>query len=198
MAGQVRDVAWRGKAGHGTARQGKAREMQTIDTNGAKAQSKGSLPSIDARLLADELGRAGLEIVSYPTLSGLIGRNVQGAARSYLLTARRIVLREKGFVFRPVRNLGLRRLRPEETAACDDRFEHVRRTHKQTIRELKTVDISALPETARAGCIARMSLAAFTVYSHGGEVRKRMEAASSSVENKLDLTATLEAFREIE
>ena len=168
--------------------------METIDQLGRESKRPG-IPSIETRQLADFLAETDKTFFAYAELSAIICRNVQNDARGYLLAARRIVLREKGFVFRPVRNQGIRRLEKREVpVAVDDRFSHVRRTHKQTLRELGTVDVCELPQPERAGYVAKAALAAMTVHTHGSEQMKRLQSAVNA-QKQLDLSATLEAFK---
>ena len=166
--------------------------MKTIDQFGNDSPRPG-IAAIETRLLADYLG-TDKGMFSYLELSAVIGTNVQHGARHYLQAARRIVLREKGRVFRPVRNEGLRRLTAREVAKLEDRFQHVRRTHKQTVSELKTVDLAELPEDVRTSCVAKMALAAMTIHTHESKQMKRLEGVVGS-HRELDLAKTLEAFR---
>jgi len=140
--------------------------MNTIDQLGQESTRRG-VASIETRQLAEFL-KAPQVFFSYPELSAVIGFSVQDKGRGYLLAARRIVLRESGFVFRPVKNQGLKRLEKHEIPiAVSDRFSHVRRTHSQTLRELGTVDVCELPLAERAGYVAKVALAAMTVHTHG-------------------------------
>ncbi len=52
--------------------------------------------------------------ISYRALTAKIGRDVTGAARAKLASARTIALRDYGIGFTAIRGEGLRRIRPEE------------------------------------------------------------------------------------
>jgi hypothetical protein len=181
---------WRDWARHGNAR---GFLMDTIDQHGQKEKPTRGIPCIESRMLAKVLSD-GREAYSYDELSEVATCDVRGRGRGYLLTARDIVLREKGFVFRPMRNLGLRRLTQQEVSVLDDRFTHVRRTHKKTLKELGTVDLASVPEAERISCVAKIALAEMTVHAHHGRQMKKLEE-SVGTSHKLDLTKTLEAFR---
>ena len=168
--------------------------MSIINEGGQLLRGRRGVPAIETRQLADYLLGAESELITYEELSAVIGQNVQGKARCYLLSARKIALREKGMVFRPVRNIGIKRLNQIEVAKLEDRFHHVRRTHKQTIREMKTVDIAALPVVERASCVGKLALATLTVNTHGSKQMKRLEAAVN-VKHELNLLETLDVFR---
>ena len=159
-------------------------------------EPKAGVPSVEARLLADYLRKNTDREVSYADLSAVIGADVQAKGRTYLLTARRIVLRESGIVFRPLRNIGLMRLTHAEVAKLEDREQHIRRTAKTNLMERKTVDFSAIPEDARLSCIAKITLATLTVHVHSSKQMKALEGAIPK-NKELDLSQTLEAFRKL-
>jgi hypothetical protein len=72
----------------------------------------------ETRLLIDALRTAPIgQVVTFATLSAACGLDVQAQARGLLNSARRIVARDHGAVFVSERNVGLRRLRPEEAPA---------------------------------------------------------------------------------
>jgi hypothetical protein len=170
--------------------------MGTVNQQGQIVRSKPGVPSIDTRLIADYLMASEADLIPYDELSKLIGKNVQGDGYGYLLAARRIVLREKSFVYRPVKNLGLKRLTNLETAKLMDRFDHVRRTHKTAVKELKTVDLSALPEPERTSAIAKMALAALTIRTHEPKQMKAIEAkVNPEKQAMLAIATTLDAIK---
>ena len=165
----------------------------TINPDGTPVHT--GLPSFETRQLVEFLKTTERPFLSYQELSAVIERNVQTEARACLLTARRIVLHEKGFVYRPVRNSGIKRLTSREVpAAVEDRFSHVRRTHRQTVRELSTVNLTELEPTERTAYLAKLSLAALTVHTHDAKQRALVEASVTS-QKQLSLGETLAAFQ---
>jgi hypothetical protein len=131
----------------------------------------------------------------YKELSALIGSDVQNQARGYLMTAREIVRKEKGYVFRPLRNLGLRRLTQEEVARLRDRSEHIRRTAKKWTGELGTVDLLAVSEQARVAAVAGKTLARLTALAHEPKRVKQLEE-SIGKKFKPDLSKMLDSLKE--
>lgn len=170
-------------------------KQKTVDQHGQNVKLRPGVPSVYTRQLADFLERAEQDQFSYTELSAVIGANVQGEARSYLLAARSIALREKSMVFRAVRNEGIRRLSSREVALLEDRFQHVRRTHKQTIRELSTVDMDKITSSERASAAGKLALASLTVHTHDPKQIKRLESAVRG-KQRLELEQTLNIFKE--
>ena len=160
-------------------------------------ETKPGVPSMETRLLADYLRKNTDREVAYSILSELIHADVQGKARTYLLAARRMVLRENGIVFRPMRNIGLVRLTHAEVATLEDRERHIRRTAKTNLLERKTVDFSAIPEELRLSCVAKITLATLTVHIHSAKQMKALEQAIPQNKERLDLAQTIEAFKKL-
>lgn len=160
-------------------------------------ESRRGVASIEARLLSDYLKAHDDREVHYEDLSKVIGANVQGKARTYLLTARNILLRENGIVFRPLRNIGLVRLTHAEVAALDDREHHIRRTAKKNLLERKSVDLSEVPEEKRMSYVAKVTLATLTVHVYSDKEIKRLEDALPRQDQALTLAQTIEAFKRL-
>lgn len=165
-----------------------------INSDGSASPLKPGIPSIETRLLATYMESCEADILTYADLSGVINQNIQGKARGYLLAARRIVRREKQMIFRPIRDVGLRRLTQSEVTKLEDRFRHIRRTAKEALRELETVDLAKVSDGDRMACIGKMTLATFTAHTHGDKQLKRIQESILSPK-PLDLTATLELFK---
>lgn len=159
-------------------------------------EPKAGVPSVEARLLADYLRTHTERKLTYTDLSAVIDVDVQSKGRTYLLTARRMVLRENGIVFRPLRNIGLMRLTHAEVARLEDRERHIRKTAKTNLLERKTVDFAAISEDLRLSCVAKITLATLTVHVYSG---KQMKAPEQVIpQNKqLDLASTIEAFKKL-
>lgn len=171
--------------------------MSIIDSLGNSINKRPGVPCLESKRLAEVLSDGSRELFTYEELSAAIGADVQGAARGYLLTARDIVLREKKYVFRAIRNVGLRRVSGEQVTKLDDRTRHIRRTAKKDLREQETVDLESVSAPARISCIARMGLAHMTIHTHQDKQIKKLEAAVGS-ERKIDLSKTLAAFKQEE
>lgn len=97
--------------------------------------------SITAKLLVIRLQKANIdEIITYEELSQLAGQDVQHQARSAMETARRIVMKESGKVFDPVRGVGLKCLSREATIQVATTFTtKTRRLANRTKRKLDTI-----------------------------------------------------------
>ena len=104
--------------------------------------------SAEARTLASILAEASVgDVVDYETLNRAIGRDVRGAARAGLSSARSLVQREKRFVFSCVNNVGLKRLSDTEIVGLSDGArDHIRRTSRRTAKKLTCVDYDAMPK----------------------------------------------------
>lgn len=176
--------------------------MIPIDQHGKPNPPKLGIPALESRLLADRFGAIPVDefpLITYEELSAIARCNVQSdRGRGYLSTARSLVLREKGYVFRPERNIGMKRMTAMEISkGCSyERITHVRRTHKAGLREQETVDLEKLPEGERSGHIGRISLMAMTVHTHRGDNIKKLEAAANGATKTLPLQQTLEAFKQ--
>lgn len=78
--------------------------------------------------------------ITYRAMSALIGRDVTAAARSKLVSARRICLRDHGIAFTVVRGTGLRRIRPDEAPDMGATARtRIRSTARRTSRAIKSV-----------------------------------------------------------
>lgn len=87
------------------------------------------------------------EIVTYKSLSEVIGKDTQGmTGRSNLVSAVRVLARDYGQAWGAVRGVGVKRLDPVET--LDSVSERTRRAGRQIFRARKTlglVEYAALP-----------------------------------------------------
>ena len=156
---------------------------------------RAGVASIEARQLADYMRAHEDRELLYQDLSKVIGVNVQAKGRTYLLTARNILLRDNGIVYRPLRNIGLVRLTHAEVATLEDRETHIRRTAKKNLLERKTVDLDEVPEDQRMGYVAKVTLATLTVHVYSGKEIKRLEDALPKKQEELTLVQTLEALK---
>lgn len=80
------------------------------------------------------------EIIDYSTMSGVIGRNVQGNARHVLNSARRLALRKDGLVFEAVKGVGLKCLTDQEKAhLAPPALKKMRLAAKRTSRKMASI-----------------------------------------------------------
>jgi hypothetical protein len=97
--------------------------------------------SINAKLLVVRLQKATVDdLIDYAELSQLVGCDVQHKGRGALETARRIVMRQDGKVFEPVRGVGLKCLSHAETVQVASIFmNRTRNLANRTKRKLDTI-----------------------------------------------------------
>ena len=97
------------------------------------------------------------ELRTYETLSAEAGFDVRGA-HHYLRSARKILLREDGYVFECVPGHGVKRLGDQaKVTRCDGLTTRISRQAKRTTQELATVDLANL---SRDGLILANALLA--------------------------------------
>ena len=151
--------------------------------------------SIDAKTLMDRLRLAAVgTTVRYSELNELIGRDVQGTARSCLQTARRRLLRE-GIDFGVLLNEGLKRLNTFEQvqtgyAANRHTVRHNRRARRR-IMAAKYEELSEKDKNTRNAFLLSMRMAELVATE---KTIKRLEKAADEVKKPLSLAATLEMF----
>lgn len=139
--------------------------------------------SPETRLLIIPLERLELGgVATYADLSKAGGCNVQDQGRGKLGTAMRAVERERGFVLCTVRNVGVKRMRPEELpSVAEHATTHIRR---HSLRNAKRMERAA--ETEVLDPDTRRRLFAFTsvmrMLSHVSS-RKSIAKVESAIEN---------------
>ena len=136
--------------------------------------------SVESRLGYDRLNKATVgEIVSYPELAGLMGRDPQGPGRSMVLAAINRLLRHESKVFVAVHNQGYKRANDQEAIdAGQDSLQRSRRQIKRGARKLTCVqDFDALPNHDKIRHNTTLSvLGALTLLTDGKQMKK-VEAA---------------------
>jgi hypothetical protein len=153
--------------------------------------------SIDVQMIYDRLHKAHTgDIVSYGDLTGLIGRDVQQAARYILLRALDLLRRDHNYVFGTVRRVGVKRLSDGEIvgAAASD-VASIRRKARKAAAKLTCVgDYDALTADEHIRHNATVSLfGAIHSMTKRPQVKK-LEAAVQTTGRTLPLARTLEAF----
>lgn len=153
--------------------------------------------STDAKTLASILRAAEVgDVIQYAELTHAIGRDVQGAARSVLETARAIVQREHRMVFDCSRNEGLRRLSDSEIVDLSDgAMDKIRRTAKRTAKKLVCVDYDAMPREKQVKHNAALSmLGVMSELSKDSSVKRLAEETRKSGDQLPVAKATIAAL----
>lgn len=97
--------------------------------------------SPDTRILADALRAVpyGSE-VTFASLTAMIGRDAQRAARSNLASALRIVLRDDGAAFQSIRGTGYKRIAPDDAPEIGRAARRkLRRTSQRAVQGMVSV-----------------------------------------------------------
>jgi hypothetical protein len=152
--------------------------------------------SIDTQTLAQRLELASIgDTITYAELSGLIGRNVQGAARGCLLTARRRVLKRHSIVFGVLLNEGLKRLDNAEIVNTGKpALEHAGRHSRRSQRVLLAADYEKLPRESQTQRNAYLTSLKVQELLSTEKAVKRLSQAATIEKKPLSLKGTLEMF----
>ena len=153
--------------------------------------------SADSETLASLLltVKAGEEI-SYQILSDSIHRDVTSTARGNLMTARRKVMREEGFVFEPVRGVGLKRLLDNEIADLGrGTLLRINRASQRGIQKMSCVQkFEDLTPAEKTKHNAAMSLLGVFYQVSKSKSIKKIESTVAIMQSRLPLENTLRAF----
>lgn len=153
--------------------------------------------SIDTQMIYERLEKSAIgELVEYQELSALIGTDVQSKGRGYMETARRMAMRDKGMVFEPVRNVGLKRLADTEIVRSGQAYiSKIRRHARRGMRVLVSVqDFNSLPNDLKVRHNATASMLGAVAQFSGGAAQKRIEGAVEQAGQKISYAKTLELF----
>jgi hypothetical protein len=158
------------------------------------------LTSIDTTTIYQRIITANVgEQISYDELTALIGRNVQGPARSNLQAARMRALRDNNMVFSVVRTEGMKRLSdPEVVNTGEHVMGKIRRASRRGLKILTqgVADFNRLPNESKIKFNTFASvMGAITHATMGGTIQK-LEKRVAEVHDKLPLAKTLAAFQE--
>jgi hypothetical protein len=155
--------------------------------------------STDTRALVDagKLIAVG-SVWPYEEMTAILGRDIQGDARSVLESARRIMEREYNIVFGVIRNVGLKHLTDDEAINTGQgTIDHNRRMSRRAAKRIASLKS---PETVSQAAQTKQ----FTFLSLFGAIvhmtrPRQIEKLSSRVEaahKELPLAKTLDAFKE--
>lgn len=153
-----------------------------------------SIESIELikRLEKAEVG----ETITYKELSSIAMADVQREKHGALSTATKHVLNEKQIVFEAVRGIGLKRANDAEIVAhSEGSIERIRRISKRAQKRLTCVDFDKLSNADRVAHNARMSMFGVLHYISAPGKLKQIEKQVEKTNSRLELTATLEAFK---
>jgi len=150
--------------------------------------------SIDTKLIYDLLSKCDPgDIVAYRTLSELISRDVQGAARSCLQSAMRRLVND-GVVFSCVRGVGIKRLSDSEIVGEGPAtLAKIRRAVRRAGRKLQAVqDYDSLSHESQIAHNATISM--FGALNHMSQPKtfKKLEGKIEETRASLPLAKTLE------
>jgi hypothetical protein len=150
--------------------------------------------SDDTKILTEHLSGAQVgEIVPYAELSRVVGKSLSGF-RSALASARRQVLKEKGFVFGTEKGVGIRRLSNEEIIAASTSDRHaIRRKARRSLQKLGTVEYAALDATKQIALTAVAAVFHATAEMNRDSSMKLIQAAAGSSQ-QLPIRETLQAL----
>ena len=151
--------------------------------------------SADAKILRSVLQESEVgQTITYDELSRAIGRDVRQHAISALGTARRGLLRERGYVFGVERNVGLTRLSDELVVdSIESDRRRLQRTANRSLRKLETVKFDELPEEKKkAHVVASAQLGVLSMFSKASSARKIESAVKD--QTSLAIGDTLRMF----
>ncbi len=136
--------------------------------------------SVEAQMLAEAFAETEVdEVLTYEEMSTLIGRDVR-EIRHVIETARRRLLRENGAVFASVRNVGVKRLSPDETV---DESESVakrsRNANRKALRLLGTIEYEKLTGDKRNEYTALQAQARIVDLTLRARNKRKLEALAS-------------------
>jgi hypothetical protein len=139
------------------------------------------------------------EMVSYGDLSRFASVDVQGTrGRGYLKTATKFFLNEHGVRFATVRNVGLKRLTPEEAVTASDADVHVvnrtiRRNRDRLVMSVRDFDV--ISSDAKVKYNTNRSILEMVNHVTQKKAVKQIETRVRKTETLLPVQKTIEAFR---
>jgi hypothetical protein len=153
--------------------------------------------SVDSQMLYDRLVtmKAG-ESITYKDLSAVIVKNVQGAGRSNLMSARRKALSTHGLVFEAVRNEGLKCLTDQEKAKLGTSgIKSIRKKARNTSRKILAVEnFNTLSKDEQVAHNLSLSLlGAISQMTKNSNIEK-LESAIKIQDGKLPFAKTIESY----
>lgn len=137
------------------------------------------------------------DILTYKSLSALIGKDVQTEARSVLNSARKITQRELGYVFGTIYGEGLKRLSDIEIVQTgSETMVKIRRNSRRGAERIAHAAPEKLPIESRVQQNTFLSVLAM-IHAASTEKRlKKLEEKVAQAESRLPLERTLDAFKD--
>jgi len=136
------------------------------------------------------------EVITYQEISVIISRDIQ-QARGYLNTAKRIALRDDGFVFGAVRNIGIRRL--NDMAIVESANKSIRSIRRKASRkkdDLLCMRREELNDEEKLSLDTKLTHTSFLEHMTKPKAIRRLEMSVKEASHQLPLQKTLEIFRE--
>lgn len=155
--------------------------------------------SVDTRVIFDRLLKSNVgDVIGYEELTKLIGRDVQGKARSCLLSARKRAEREHRIVFGCVFKIGVKRLADTEIVDSGEAIlKRARRGVQKGYQRLtNTVDFEKLPESHQVKMSTYASLFNAVATISLPKTMAKIEERVKQTHKALPLAQTLRAFIE--
>jgi hypothetical protein len=136
------------------------------------------------------------QTLTYGTMAAVVGEDIQGSKRHYLISATR-ALEVEGIVFRTEINIGVRRLAAADLPAVGQQaIDRTRRSAKRGSRRLALIDRmnDASPETL-TDVRAKRSLLGFLAWMASAPQRKRVEKEARQTSGPIPPAKLLDAFK---
>lgn len=136
-------------------------------------------------------------VILYEVLSAAIGSDVRTVAKHNLKSARRIVQREKQFVFAAERGEGLKRLDDVGIVALGDKArDHITRTSRSTRNKLHCVDYDGLPRQEQTRHNTHLAMFGIFTTIASSKSQRKLEAHIEETKKQIEdvFKATLIAF----
>jgi len=158
------------------------------------------IASIDVKTICKAFSEAQVgQIITYETLSRLIGRDVQTEARNVLVSARKITQRELGYVFGTIQGEGLKRLSDIEIVQTGAQtVVKIRRSSRRGVERISNAVPEKLPIEGRVQMNTYLSVLAMLQTSLQNQRIKKLEERVAQAESRLSLDKTLDAFKAIQ
>jgi hypothetical protein len=182
-------------AGHGTAglvgaRQGKVNKKEKI-------MSK-RIPSIsiESQEVVRRLEKCAVgEVIAYEELSKIAMGDIQSEKHFALQTARKVLLKENGWVFECVVNTGVKRLNDAEILQLgESEVGKIHNAARRTTAKLSCVDYDSLTREQQISHNARMSITSTLAHITKAKQVKQIECAVEKSQSRLLVAETLAAF----
>lgn len=149
--------------------------------------------SVDTRFLVEAMRKIKPgEMITYKELNQACGRDVR-EKRHLTDSARRILLRDHGMVFRCIANEGFIRLEDEKIVHVVniDRRERMRRQAAFAIKELGCVEYDRLPQTCQLSHNTGMALFGALYQATSKQSVKKLQERVANAGGEIDLSGTL-------